>query len=87
MAHSIDDKKWMHFFAGKESALREVLNNLTNQLSKEIKDNITVRILDAQNKHSNIYNKTNKDCLEMRLENIDSYKQLTKNNKQLSFNF
>ena len=87
MAHSIDDKKWLHFFAGKESALQELLNNLTNQLSKEIKHNITERILDAQNKHSNKYNKTNKDCLELRLENIDSYKQLTKNNKQLSFNF
>ena len=43
MTHSIEDKKWMHFFAGKESALRELLNNLTNQLSKEIKDNIIIR--------------------------------------------
>ena len=44
MTYSIEDNIWMHFFAGKESALREVLNNLTNQLSKEIKDNITVRL-------------------------------------------
>ena len=33
MTHSIDDNKWMHFFAGKESALLELLNNFTNKLS------------------------------------------------------
>ena len=65
---SIEDKKWMHFFAGKESALLELLNNFTNKISDEIKEELLVRIKDNQRKHSNIYNKTNKDCLELHLE-------------------
>ena len=68
MTHSIDDNKWMHFFAGKESALLELLNNFTNKLSDEIKDELLVRIKDNQRKHSNIFNKTNKDCLELHLK-------------------
>ncbi len=36
--------KLMHFSAGKESALRELLNNVQDQLSKELKINIVARI-------------------------------------------
>ena len=34
----------MHFSAGKESALRELLNNVQDKLSQELKINIVARI-------------------------------------------
>ena len=40
----LEKRSYMHFFAGKESALREVLNNLQDKLSKELKTNIVARI-------------------------------------------
>jgi len=39
-----DERKKMHFHAGKESALRELLNNVQNKLSEELKIDIVARI-------------------------------------------
>mgnify|MGYP003141073950 CR=1 FL=1 len=43
MVKKIDERK-MHFHAGKESALRELLNNVQDKLSEELKINIVARI-------------------------------------------
>ena len=39
-----DNIKLMQFSAGKESALRELLNNVQDKLSEELKNTIVVRI-------------------------------------------
>ena len=39
-----DERKKMHFHAGKESALRELLNNVQIKLSEDLKIDIVARI-------------------------------------------
>ena len=53
-----DERKRMHFHAGKESALRELLNNVQDKLSEELKINIVARIKEQLRYQSEINPRT-----------------------------